>query len=292
MERAQEILHYLQGQRTAMVDFLSELVLAESPSTSPEAQAVPLRILWEALDELGLAVRLIPGRKTGGHLLAQFTDRQPPAGSEQQLLLGHCDTVWPIGTLKEMPLVVDGNIVRGPGVFDMKGGLTQMVFALKCIAALGLSLTAAPLIFVNSDEEIGSLESRSHIHRLAKEVRRAFILEPALGLNGKLKTARKGVGRFSIVVIGKAAHAGLDPEKGISAVLGLSFIIQELYALNDLEKGISVNVGLIEGGIRSNYRPSEPGSCGRQGANGSGCKPPSGSDSWFEISHGRDRPED
>jgi glutamate carboxypeptidase len=252
MRQAQQILHYLQGQRQAMIDFLSSLVLAESPSTNPEAQAAPLTILWEALDDLGFAVQVLPGRETGGHLLAQLKDRGSLHNSEQQLLIGHCDTVWPMGTLKEMPLVVDGNIVRGPGVFDMKGGLTQILFALKSLAALGLEMAVAPIIFVNSDEEIGSKESRSHICRLAQQVRRAFILEPALGLSGKLKTTRKGVGRFNIVVNGKASHAGLDPEKGISAVLGLSYIIQELYALNDLEKGISVNVGMVEGGVRSN----------------------------------------
>ena len=252
MKQAQQILHYLQAQREAMVEFLSRLVLAESPSTSPEAQAAPLTILWEALDELGFSVSVVPGRESGGHLLAQRRDHGRVNGYEQQLLIGHCDTVWPMGTLKEMPLVVEGNIVRGPGVFDMKGGLTQMIFALKSIVALGLDPAVAPLIFVNSDEEIGSKESRSHICRLAKESRRAFILEPALGLSGKLKTTRKGVGRFTVVVNGKSAHAGLDPEKGISAVLGLSFIIQELYALNDLDQGISVNVGMIDGGVQSN----------------------------------------
>jgi glutamate carboxypeptidase len=157
-----------------------------------------------------------------------------------------------MGTLKEMPLVVEDNLIRGPGVFDMKGGLTQMVFALKTSAELGLDMAVEPLIFVNSDEEIGSKESRSHIVRLAQQVQRAFILEPALGLTGKLKTARKGVGSFTIVVKGQAAHAGLDPDKGISAVLGLSYIIQELHAYTNLQKGISVNVGLIEGGVQPN----------------------------------------
>ena len=252
MRQTQQILHYLQGQREAMIDFLSGLVLAESPSTNPEAQAAPLTILWQALDELDFAVKVLPGRESGGQLLARRKDLASVNGSEQQLLIGHCDTVWPMGTLKEMPLVVEGNIVRGPGVFDMKGGLTQMVFALKTVAALELDMAVAPLIFVNSDEEIGSKESRSHICRLAQQVRRAFVLEPALGLTGKLKTTRKGVGGFNVVVNGKAAHAGLDPEKGISAVLGLSYIIQELYALNDLAKGISVNIGMIDGGVRSN----------------------------------------
>lgn len=252
MKPAQRILHYLQAKREEMIGLLSRLVAAESPSTNPEAQAAPLGILWEALDEIGFTVNIVPGKETGGHLLAHVKDREPVDGAPQQLLIGHCDTVWPIGTLKEMPLVVEDNVIRGPGVFDMKGGLTQMVFALQSIQDLDLEMSVDPLLFINSDEEIGSTESRPHICRLAKDARRAFILEPSLGLSGKLKTARKGVGQFTLVVHGKAAHAGLDPEKGVSAVLGLSYVVQELYAYNDLPKGISVNVGLVEGGVRSN----------------------------------------
>jgi glutamate carboxypeptidase len=228
------------------------LVLAESPSTSPEAQAAPLTMLWEALTELGFAVRVLPGKRSGGHLLAQPPSNGSQSAAPKQLLIGHCDTVWPMGTLKEMPLIVEDNVVRGPGVFDMKGGLTQIVFALLAIDALEIDLPVAPLIFINSDEEIGSKESRDHICRLAQKVQRAFVLEPALGPSGKLKTARKGVGSFNIVVHGQAAHAGLDPDKGISAVLGLSHLIQTLYAHNDLERGVSVNVGLIEGGVQAN----------------------------------------
>jgi glutamate carboxypeptidase len=253
MNRVNQTLSYLQEQRNAMIEFLSRLVLAESPSNNPKTQTVPLTILSEMLDELGFAVQLVPGQKTGGQLLARLKEQgSSNGGRPQQLLIGHCDTVWPVGTLKEMPLEVDGNVVRGPGVFDMKGGLTQLVFALKAVLAPGFELECAPVVFVNSDEEIGSPESYSHICRLAQEVRRAFVLEPALGLSGKLKTARKGVGQFNVVVRGKAAHAGLDPEKGVSAVLGLSHVIQELYTLNDLANGVSVNVGLIEGGLRSN----------------------------------------
>ena len=253
MNQVNQMLSYLQEQRTAMIEFLSRLVLAESPSSSPEAQAVPLTILREMLDELGFAVQLIAGQKTGGQLLAQLKEQDlSNRAQSQQLLIGHCDTVWPVGTLKEMPLEVDGNVVRGPGVYDMKGGLTQMVFALKAVLVLGHELEIAPIVFINSDEEIGSPESRSRICHLAQQVRRAFILEPALGLAGKLKTARKGVGQFNVVVRGKAAHAGLDPEKGVSAILALSYVIQQLYELNDLQNGISVNVGLIDGGLRSN----------------------------------------
>jgi glutamate carboxypeptidase len=246
-----------------MVDFLSRLVLAESPSTSPEAQALPLTILWEAFDELDYAAKVVPGRESGGYLQAIPKEQAPEIkGSNNrtqasQLLLGHCDTVWPLGTLKQMPLVVQDNIVRGPGVFDMKGGLTQMIFSLRALREIGLSPAYAPTVLVNSDEEIGSRESLPVILELARQVKRAFILEPALGLGGKLKTARKGVGRFEVVAHGRAAHAGLDPGKGVSAVLALSYLVQDLHALNDPEKGISVNVGLIEGGLQANVIPPQ-----------------------------------
>ncbi len=253
MKPAKLITAYLRDQREEMIQFLSELVRAESPSTSPEAQAAPLALLWDALNGLGFTVRIIGGQKTGGHLLAEPAENDAhQSDGSRQLLIGHCDTVWPIGTLKEMPLQVENGRIRGPGVYDMKGGLTQMIFALKTLNVLDLRPRLAPVIFVNSDEEIGSIESRSHIIRLAQEVQRAFILEPALGLEGKLKTARKGVGIFEVIVHGRAAHAGLEPEKGISAILALSHVIQDLYSLNDLSKGITVNVGTIDGGLRTN----------------------------------------
>ncbi|MDX1414336.1 MAG: M20 family metallopeptidase [Candidatus Promineifilaceae bacterium] len=253
MNRAQSITAYLEEQRESMIRFLSRLVLAESPSTHPESQAVPLTQLWEALDDLGYAVQLLPGQKSGGHLLAHSADSELiNEKSSRQLLIGHCDTVWPIGTLKDMPLEIKDGVIRGPGVYDMKGGLTQIIFALRALEALQFEPPVAPVIFINSDEEIGSEESRPHICRLAQDAKRAFILEPALGITGKLKTARKGVGHFEVEIHGRAAHAGLDPEKGISAILALTYVIQELYELSDLENGISVNVGTIDGGMRTN----------------------------------------
>ncbi|MGB3712799.1 MAG: M20 family metallopeptidase [Candidatus Promineifilaceae bacterium] len=243
------ILSFLQEGKAEMVSYLRRLVLAESPSSNPESQAVILAILRETLRELGFAIEILPGKHSGGQLLAR------PAGgyySGKQMLIGHCDTVWPIGSIESMPFVFQDGAISGPGVFDMKGGLTQIVFALKAIRSSGLEPSLEPIVFVNTDEEIGSIESEPHIRRLAQEVERVYVLEPALGLSGKLKTARKGVGQFSITVKGKAAHAGLDPEKGISAIRELSYLIQKLYALSDPSGGVTVNVGIIEGGIRPN----------------------------------------
>ena len=149
------------------------------------------------------------GRRSGGHLYArpEWRGRRTPA----QLLLGDCDTVWPLGTLAEMPVEVKDGVITGPGVYDIKGGLAQKVFALRALRDLGLNPPLTPVVFVYSDEEIGSRGSTRHIRRHARVAEKAFVMEPSLSPSGKLKTARKGVGRFSVVVEGEAAHAGLDP---------------------------------------------------------------------------------
>jgi glutamate carboxypeptidase len=244
------IVSYLRDQLDEMVALLEQLVQAESPSDVPESQEPVLSLLAATLGRLPYCVRRIPGRQSGGHLYARPSRhvRQQPT----QLVLGHCDTVWPLGTLKEMPLEIGEGVIRGPGTYDMKAGLVQMVYALQALHALQLEPAVAPLVFINSDEEIGSGDSMPHIRRLARTVERAFVLEPSLGVEGRLKTARKGVGRFTVTVTGKAAHAGLNPEGGVSAILELSFVIQKLFALNDANRGITVNVGLIDGGLRPN----------------------------------------
>jgi glutamate carboxypeptidase len=134
----------------------------------------------------------------------------------------------------------------------MKAGLAQLIIALRAIRDLQLETPVVPVIFVNADEEIGSGTSTRYISLLAQHVERAFVLEPALGERGDVKTVRKGIGRFTVTVYGKAAHAGLDPEAGASAILELSHVIQKLFALNDVERGITVNVGTVDGGIQPN----------------------------------------
>jgi len=233
-----------------MSALLKDLVLMETPSTDPASQAqIRLRLKSE-FEEIGYRVRLLPGRKTGGHVYASPRHR----GKHQpvQLMLGHCDTVWPSGTLQTMPLVCENDTLRGPGVYDMKAGLVEMIYALRTIETLGLTPPVAPLCFINSDEEIGSPESTRYVRALAQRVDRCMVLEPSLGRRGKIKTARKGVGRFTVTVTGKAAHAGLDPGAGASAILELSHVIQKLFELNDPARGTSVNVGVIDGGIRPN----------------------------------------
>jgi glutamate carboxypeptidase len=173
-------------------------------------------------------------------------------------MVGHLDTVWPVGTLASMPLVqVDGRLA-GPGAYDMKGGLVQAIFALQALRALDLHPSVTPVLFISGDEEIGSPTSLRWIRRLARLAIRAFVLEPSFGPRGALKTSRKGVGRFTVRARGRAAHAGIDPGAGVSAILDLSHQIQRLFALNDPDRGITVNVGTIDGGLRPNVVAPEP----------------------------------
>ncbi len=249
-DHVQPVRHWFEENLGSMVALLQEIASMETPSDRPETQHPIIERLGELLTESGYRPRWISGRNSGGHLYAG--PRQRVRGQPLQLLLGHCDTVWPVGKLREMPVVVEDNVLRGPGVFDMKAGLVQMIYALRALRELDMRPQVTPLVFINSDEEIGSRESTDYIRRLARLADRALIMEPSMGLSGNLKTARKGVGRFVITAKGRAAHAGLDPQAGASAILELSHVIQSLFELNDYDRGVSVNVGMIDGGIRAN----------------------------------------
>lgn len=151
-----------------------------------------------------------------------------------------------------MPLKIEKEHLMGPGAYDMKAGLVQMLFALRALRELNQSPRLDPYLLINTDEEVGSFESERILHRLAPRMSRCFVGEPALGSTGQLKTARKGVSSYTVTITGRSAHAGLDPETGASAILELAYLIQELQALNDAERGVSVNVGLVQGGLRPN----------------------------------------
>jgi glutamate carboxypeptidase len=230
---------YVHDHTDAYLQFLDRLVRAESPSTDPETQARVQRVLAEAFADLGFAATHLPGRNTGGSVYARPAARSQ--GAPCQLLLGHSDTVWPAGTLDTMPAERDGNELRGPGVFDMKAGLANIVFALRALDALGSTPAVCPLVLVTSDEEIGSPESRRHIERLAEAAERVFVLEPALGLEGRIKTARKGTGEMTLLV------RPTDPAPEGNVVLELSRLVQRLYDLQDPDRGVTINVGTIDG---------------------------------------------
>ena len=244
------VLDYVLDRQHAFTSLTRDLVEAESPSAHPETHDDVRRILRLALASAGYESREAGAPGGPRHVYARPAERR--RGGPSQLVVGHFDTVWPVGSLYERPFCVDGNIIHGPGSFDMKAGLAQLIIALRAIRDLRLETPVVPVIFVNADEEIGSRSSTRYIKLLAQRAERAFVLEPALGERGDIKTARKGIGRFTVTVYGKAAHAGLDPEAGASAILELSHVIQKLFALNDVQRGITVNVGTIDGGIQPN----------------------------------------
>lgn len=247
---AKDVLDHLQSKEADLVAILKTMTEAESPSDVPGAQHEIREIIAGQFERLGYSVKRIPGHTSGGMLHARPADQSQTRPT--QLLLGHYDTVWPLGTLEDMPFEHDGDVVRGPGVYDMKGGVAQALLAIEALQHFKIRPQIVPHIFLNSDEEVGSRESKRYIESLAPHMNRVFVLEPSLGPAGRLKTARKGIARFSVTVRGEAAHAGLDPGAGASAILELSHVIQTLFALNDFDRGITVNVGTIDGGLRPN----------------------------------------
>lgn len=248
IESIQQLARERQEQ---LLERCETLVNHETPSNEPAVFDEPFDYLVDSLEELGFHCRRITGDETGGHLLARPASRE--RHKPRQLVIGHLDTVWDLGTLEETPFTIhDDGRASGPGLFDMKAGLAQLLTALEIIRELELDLPLTPVVFINSDEEIGSPESTRYIDCLSRMAERCYVLEPAMGSEGKLKTARKGVGHFTVSISGRASHAGISPEEGSSAIVELSHVIQELNQLNEPSRGITVNVGVIEGGTRSN----------------------------------------
>lgn len=249
-ERAQLLRNYISEHKADFLSLLQSLVEIESPSDQPETFSMIWELLSEQFKNLNYSVTHFEGDETAGQLLCKPNDFDP--SKPTQLILGHCDTVWDVGTLNEMPFTIEDDFAAGPGIYDMKSGITMMVFGIQAIQYLDKTPKLQPIFIINSDEEIGSHESEDRIVEQAKLAERTFVLEPSLGKEGKIKTRRKGVGDFEISINGKPSHAGLAPEEGVSAILGLSHIVQQLFRLNDPANGVTVNVGTIEGGERSN----------------------------------------
>jgi glutamate carboxypeptidase len=244
-----EVLAWLEDHRSDMASLLERLALAESPSGVLRAGVEAASLLEAELQSLDYHVIRLSGAEAV-HLYAR--PRFRVHGSAYQLVVGHLDTVWPIGTLRTMPVRQENGRLYGPGVYDMKGGLIQLLFALRALDAHDLRPTVTPVVVVNGDEEVGSDDSSRLIAMLARGATRALVLEPPAEPDGKLKTARKGAGRFTVTVRGLPAHAGTSPEEGVSAILELAHQVEHLFALNDPGRGVTVNVGTIDGGLRPN----------------------------------------
>jgi glutamate carboxypeptidase len=248
------LLALLDARRGEIVAFIRQLVEQESPSFNKPAVDSLARSLAGTLQRMGARVRLHPAKEFGNHLQADFAadNRAQPV-----LLLGHMDTVWDIGTLKKMPVREKNGRLFGPGVYDMKTGIAQMIFAVDALRKIRGALPRPVTILLVSDEEVKSATSRAILEKLAKRASAVFVLEPSAGMKGALKTARKGVGEYKVKVTGVASHAGLDPQNGHSAIIELARQIERIAAFNDAKRGITVNPGIIRGGTRTNVVAAE-----------------------------------
>jgi glutamate carboxypeptidase len=227
---------------TRLVALLRELVEIESPTYSAGVGAVASRMGGE-LARLGGQATLLDG----GHLRAEL-----PGEGSPLLLSGHTDTVWPEGTLAQMPFRVEGSTAYGPGAYDMKAGLVVMLEAIRLAGGDRRALR----VFLTADEEMGSRTGRPLLEQAADGVAAAFIVEPP-GLSGNLKTSRKGLGRFTLTITGRPSHAGTSRAEGASAIEELAHQILVLHALNDEDSGTSVNVGVVSGGTSENVVAAE-----------------------------------
>jgi glutamate carboxypeptidase len=237
-------------RQAAMVRKISELVSIESPSGNKSAvdRAVSLVAGW-CESEQG-RVKLHRQSEFGDLLEVSFGPRRALSTSPL-LLLGHLDTVWEMGTIRGMPYRKEGNRISGPGVLDMKAGVVMAFTAIQILRELK-ALNRQVKLLLHSDEEIGSPVSRAVTENVARQCGAVYVLEPAQGPQGAYKTARKGVGRYRLEVIGVAAHSGLDFSAGHSAILELARQIERIGGLTGSSTGITVNAGVIGGGTLSN----------------------------------------
>lgn len=234
-----------------LLDTIEALVRAESPTTDKAAVDRCGTDLAARLEALGARVTRLPRAGRGDHLLAEFG-----SGSSQVLLLGHFDTVWPVGQLERMPLTHADGRLHGPGVFDMKAGIAIGMLAARALRETQVAVRHRIVMLWTSDEEVGSTTSRAVLEDEARRSEAVLVLEPALA-GGAVKTARKGCGGYELTVHGVAAHAGIEPDKGASAVQELAHQILRINALQDLAGGTSVNVTQVTGGSRANVIPDE-----------------------------------
>ena len=246
-----DLLDYANAHSDEILGTLSRMVEQESFSTDKEETDILGGYIRGRLELMGALVQAVPQSTVGDHLIADFGQ-----GDSQTLILCHMDTVWPKGTIVERPFRVEKGLAYGPGILDMKAGIAITLHALEAIQAMRLQPKQRVRILLNSDEEVGSTTSRQLIEEEAKKSTHVFCLEPGAGTRGALKTGRKGVGMFQVKCTGRAAHAGNEPEKGISAVEEMAHQILKLHSLTDLSRGTTVNVGVVNGGtVRNQIAP-------------------------------------
>jgi len=242
-------------KEAALLDLAGRLVLAESPSDDKAAVDACVALAADRARQLGGRIKLHRQRAYGNLLEVRFGPRSRSSVQKKVMLLGHLDTVWPLGTLKTMPCRLKDGRLYGPGTFDMKVGAAMALTAIEMLVEAGLLDSGKEIILLlNTEEEIGSPVSRPVTERLARECSAVYVLEPAQGV--ACKTARKGTGIWRIDVEGTAAHAGVDFEKGASAIREIARLVETVSNWTDLKRGITVNVGTINGGSKTNVVPA------------------------------------
>ena len=246
-----DLRDFCRANRAWLLETSEALVGLESPTTDKAAVDRCGAALASRLEAIGGRVTRLTRPDRGDHLLAEFG-----CGSSQILLLGHFDTVWPVGQLDRMPVTRSGGRLHGPGVFDMKAGIAIGMLAARALLEAAPKIDHRIVMLWTTDEEIGSESSRAAIEDEARRSRAVLVLEPSLP-GGAVKTSRKGCGSYQLTVRGVAAHAGIEPQKGASAVQELAHQILRVNALQDLAQGVSVNVVQVSGGLRSNVIPDE-----------------------------------
>src|SRR5687768_8654906 len=244
-------LDYCMANHEWLLEFIEALVAMESPSDDPAAGNTCGAELASRLESTGGIVTRVRSATAGDHLRASFG-----SGARQILLLGHFDTVWPVGQLQRMPLKRDGGRLYGPGVFDMKAGIGLATLATRALIDRGGLDDCRIVMLWTTDEEVGSKTSRALIEAEATRSDAVLVFEPSLP-GGGLKTSRKGVGQFEMMVRGISAHAGLDPGKGVSAIRELARQIIAIDDLQDPASGVTLTVGVVSGGTRANVVPAE-----------------------------------
>lgn len=248
-------LAFAKSKEPEIIALIREMVECESPSDNPAAVDRSVDLITDKVSSMA-KVTTFPGERFGRHFRCEFA--LPGTQKEGQILaLGHSDTVWPMGTLASMPFRQADGRLWGPGVLDMKSGVAFFLFAMQMLRELEVPVKHTIVLQLNSDEEVGSESSRPLTEEAARKSVAVLVLEPGTGLEGKLKTARKGVGDYTVMVRGKASHAGVDFEAGASAIVELSRQIERIAAFTDLAGGITVNPGVISGGTRTNVVAAE-----------------------------------
>jgi glutamate carboxypeptidase len=249
-----EFLRLLKPRLPEMLAVLHRFVIAESPSTEKVPTDYCCDLVAAEWRKRGAQVERLAQIHRGDHLrITYWPEKSRPSG--QLLVLGHYDTVYSTGSLQKMPFRVSVGKAYGPGTFDMKAGIVQALFALQALPETKAVLRKRLVFLWTSDEEIGSESSRKLLEAEARRSDAVFVLEPAFGPRGLLKTARKGVGEAELIVHGRASHAGLAPQEGINAIHELAQQLARLEKWNDLRRGVTINAGLVEGGTRTNVIP-------------------------------------